>query len=93
MSRKFERIAAWLLLYLWSVPVVLLVQNRMAWQYDGDWEFWLATIWSWPAWAVSEALRSFVSDGEALMAACYFVPLTVASAVFVHYRGKLPSRA
>jgi len=87
MSKGLERSAAWGLLYLWSVPVVMLFGDVMNFQYDsGGLGFWLVAAYSLPAHLVIETVRSVENPNLTLAAICYFVPLVLASAAFLLFR-------
>jgi len=88
MSSRLERSVAWGLMYLWSIPVVMLFGQLMNFEYDSGLGFWLVAAYSLPAHLVMESVRSMYDSKLALAAVCYFVPLIVASAAFLHFKRK-----
>jgi len=68
----------WLLLYLWSVPLALLLSQLLNWQYDGGIGWWLVAAYTFPVLLLSEPFSGAVDMN--ILAACYLVLLAGASA-------------
>ncbi len=73
-----SRTIRWLLLYLWSVPLALLLSDLLNWQYDGGIGWWLVAGYTFPVLMLSEPFSGAVDIN--ILAACYLVLVSGATA-------------
>ena len=81
MLSKRNTLLRWVLVYLWSVPAVMLLGRTMNWQYDGDIGFWIVLAYTAPVLYLLLPLLAFFT--EYTIWAAYGVALLILTIIAV----------
>jgi FtsH-binding integral membrane protein len=81
MLSKRNTLLRWVLVYLWSVPAVMLLGRTMNWQYDGDIGFWIVLAYTAPVLYLLSPLLAFFT--EYTIWAAYGVALLILTIIAV----------
>ncbi|RJF91067.1 hypothetical protein D3876_13055 [Sphingomonas cavernae] len=84
LARRFGTIFPWLLVYLWSIPLALLLSDVLNWQYDGDLGWWVVIAYTAPVLFLAEPFGNTIPLN--VLAIGYLLALCVVSWLFVRSR-------